>query len=75
MTNLALTKYHVVFQYYTNTQKNLPDLITKEDFFDSYKKAKKEALKFLKTLKASNKTIEKAFIEPVFLEENLLGNQ
>lgn len=73
MTNVSLTKYRVVFQYYTTTQKNLPDLITKEDFFDSYKKAKKEALKFLKTLKISNKTIEKASIEPVFLEENLLG--
>lgn len=67
-------KYRTLFQYYINTQNELPNLVTKEDFYDTYKKAKKEATKFLSVLKSSNKRIEKALVEPVMLSENLLGN-
>lgn len=67
-------KYRTLFQYYINTQDELPNLVTKEDFYDTYKKAKKEAIKFLSFLKSSNKKIEKALLEPVMLSENLLGN-
>lgn len=73
MKNTPLIKYHVVFQYYINTQNDLPSLVTKEDFYDTYKKAKKEALKFLSILNSSNRKIEKAIIEPLMLEENLKG--
>lgn len=74
MKKHALIKYRVVVQHLEEKQEGYPDRATYENLFDDYSKAKKVAVKLLRSLQLNNFKVLRASIEPVLLEENLLGN-
>lgn len=74
----SLIKYRVTIKYFAFTNGSSiddyrsRDLYTQENIYNSYKKAKKEAKKFLKGLQRSEQEIQECFIEPVLLSESLI---
>lgn len=66
--------YRLLIQFLDANTIGSSDLVNHEELFSSYRKAKKKANKMLKTLYSENKSIVKAVIQAVLLEENLLGN-
>lgn len=77
MKDNSLVKYKLTVQFLSqkvgdgiDADRNR-ELYTDEQLYDNYKTAKKEALKILK--ENSQREISKLTIEPVLLQENLLG--
>lgn len=69
---LPLVQYRVLVQYFEkSSHAAYPARASFVQYYPSYKAAKKECLKVIKGLQVANKTIERAAIEPQFLEEIL----
>lgn len=76
---LPLIQYRLVIEFFEAQAGDGIDstrplnLVREVQVMDDYKKIKKYGRLFLQNLSVSNKQIRSATIEPVFLQENLLG--